>query len=405
MGIRTWIAFDDTDDYEEGCTTFVMYNFLKEFLRTRSEERIIGLPRLVRLNPYVPFKTRGNAAVAVQVEVDDPHELLEMGIDIVDRFYVHGAKTSPGIVVSTINDERWFYYSALSDVIPRAVAERVAKRINALTWGGRGIIGGLAAIMADLSESTFELLSYRDGERPSLDVDTLRILSELTEPFTFANMDRERPLIVPSTNDPVLFGIRGDSPFHVMYMANVLTFLLGMNPKWLLYETNQGTGAGFALIGNKVYQAAAVRGYVDSITRSREGHALIKVGNNSIIVYRHTGMGGAIGNYVMVLGGRRPGINDNAVYAESMFSINEAPEVSNPKCPKCGSALKSAGKGELKCVKCGFKAYLPKVIKGSWGFREIFPSMGERRHLAKAPERVGLEGISKLFEHVTDWIR
>ncbi len=122
-----WIAFDDTDDYEKGCTTFVMYNFIKEFLKTRSEDRILGLPRLVRLNPYIPFKTRGgNAAVALKVKVEDPRELLELGgVNVVDEFSARGAKTSPGIVVSMTSSERWFYYSALSDVVPRELAERL----------------------------------------------------------------------------------------------------------------------------------------------------------------------------------------------------------------------------------------------------------------------------------------
>ncbi len=400
-----WIAFDDTDDYEQGCTTFVMYNFIKEFLKTRSEDRILGLPRLIRLNPYIPFKTRGNAAVALKVKVEDPRELLELGVTVVDEFSARGAKTSPGIVVSTTSSERWFYYSALSDVVPKELAERLITKIGAIRWGGRGVIGSLAAIMAELEDSTFELLSYRDGEeRPIIDSDILARLSELTEPFTFANMDGKRPLIEPSTDDPVLFGVRGDSAYHVMYVGNTLLFLLGAKPRWLLYETNQGTGANFSIVGKRMYQPSIASGRVTSINRSGEGHVFMHVGGDEVVVYRHTGMAGLIGQYAIVAGGRRPGLIGNPIYAETLFSIDETVKIRNPRCPRCGAAMKSMGKGELRCDRCGFKSYLPRIVEGQYGFREGVPKMGERRHLAKLPERVGLEGLSKIFVMPRRWI-
>ncbi|KUO84309.1 MAG: hypothetical protein AT709_05015 [Caldivirga sp. MG_3] len=59
MSLLVWVGIDDTDTYDKGCTTYVMYNMLKEFIKTRSEERVVGYPRLIRLNPNIPFKTRG----------------------------------------------------------------------------------------------------------------------------------------------------------------------------------------------------------------------------------------------------------------------------------------------------------------------------------------------------------
>ena len=60
-----WIGFDDTDSRDGGCTTYVCFEFV-----SRLYEKgycLCEYPRLVRLNPQVPWKTRGNGAVAVHV--------------------------------------------------------------------------------------------------------------------------------------------------------------------------------------------------------------------------------------------------------------------------------------------------------------------------------------------------
>ncbi|HIA98132.1 MAG TPA: DNA-binding protein, partial [Marine Group III euryarchaeote] len=55
------IGIDDTDSIKGGCTTWLATEIIAEL----SEFDLIGPPRLVRLNPNVPWKTRGNAAVAL----------------------------------------------------------------------------------------------------------------------------------------------------------------------------------------------------------------------------------------------------------------------------------------------------------------------------------------------------
>ncbi|MFO1535851.1 MAG: hypothetical protein ABR586_09320, partial [Thermoplasmatota archaeon] len=55
------LAFDDTDGPEGGCTTHLAFRVLLELPRLA----LAGLPRLVRLNPNVPWKTRGNGAVVL----------------------------------------------------------------------------------------------------------------------------------------------------------------------------------------------------------------------------------------------------------------------------------------------------------------------------------------------------
>ena len=58
-----FIAADDTDSSTWMCTTFLA----TELVRATAEWDLIGLPRLVRLNPAVPWKTRGNGAICIRV--------------------------------------------------------------------------------------------------------------------------------------------------------------------------------------------------------------------------------------------------------------------------------------------------------------------------------------------------
>jgi tRNA(Ile2) 2-agmatinylcytidine synthetase len=57
-----YIAFDDTDSRKAMCTTYIV----SEFLRAGKYD-LIGLPSLVRLNPNIPYKTRGNGAVRMRI--------------------------------------------------------------------------------------------------------------------------------------------------------------------------------------------------------------------------------------------------------------------------------------------------------------------------------------------------
>jgi len=58
------IGIDDTDSIKGGCTTWLATEIIAEL----SEFDLIGPPRLVRLNPNVPWKTRGSYATpSVQI--------------------------------------------------------------------------------------------------------------------------------------------------------------------------------------------------------------------------------------------------------------------------------------------------------------------------------------------------
>jgi len=54
---------DDTDSTKGMCTTYLTSEIMAEF----SEVDMIGYPRLVRLNPNIPWKTRGNGAISLRL--------------------------------------------------------------------------------------------------------------------------------------------------------------------------------------------------------------------------------------------------------------------------------------------------------------------------------------------------
>ena len=51
-----------------GCTTYLATYLIEEIINKGGQ--IIDLPNLIRLNPDVPFKTRGNGAVAIRFDFE-----------------------------------------------------------------------------------------------------------------------------------------------------------------------------------------------------------------------------------------------------------------------------------------------------------------------------------------------
>src|SRR2546428_5254363 len=55
-----WIGVDDTDSLRGMCTTFLATEIVRDLT---GDFDLIGYPRLVRLHPNIPWKTRGDGAV------------------------------------------------------------------------------------------------------------------------------------------------------------------------------------------------------------------------------------------------------------------------------------------------------------------------------------------------------
>ena len=172
-----YIGIDDTDSPDGMCTTFLASTILKEF-RDKGIE-IVGHPRLIRLNPFARFKTRGNGGVSFKLGMDQNIALAkEIVLKYVSELSMFDCdNTNPGVV---------FYQGEITEeMIDYAEIHKFKK--------GRGIIGSIAAISCPLEDYTYELLAYRHpsryGTKRNIDYDSVVKMDRETYPETFENID------------------------------------------------------------------------------------------------------------------------------------------------------------------------------------------------------------------------
>ena len=61
------IGIDDTDSKTGGCTTYIAARLVEKLCKLGAQ--FIDYPDIIRLNPNIPYKTRGNAAVALRLKI------------------------------------------------------------------------------------------------------------------------------------------------------------------------------------------------------------------------------------------------------------------------------------------------------------------------------------------------
>ncbi len=159
------IGLDDTDAPGGLCTTW-----LGAVLARRLEAA--GVPvrerRLVRLNPNAPFRTRGNAAIALLAE-GDPALAFELACAAVEEFApLDAPMTNPGVVVADRPLPETCYRRAVTDLCTVGDTVDVLDAAGARYRGygnGRGLIGAAAAVAAEFPDRTYGLLAYRERTR------------------------------------------------------------------------------------------------------------------------------------------------------------------------------------------------------------------------------------------------
>jgi len=197
------IGVDDTDSEEGLCTTYLAAVMMDRLSRLGEIE---GFPKLVRLNPCVQFKTRGNAAIAFSLDTDCSEEVKEIALKtLMELSDFSGPKTNPGLVVAENVPEELtrFYRRALDEVLEVREAEEITERYG--LWSRsfknrRGLIGALAAIGAEFPDETYELLAYRKPERwgttREIDEESVWRSDELTYPRTWDTVDHHNKKVV-----------------------------------------------------------------------------------------------------------------------------------------------------------------------------------------------------------------
>lgn len=416
------VGIDDTDSPRGGCTTYLCAVLIE--LLSKFKVKFKDYPLLIRLNPNIPFKTRGNGAVCLRFEVEreEVDAIKELILNEVTRLAdLSFSGTDPGVafLLGDVPIElRKLSEQAMYDVVSLKEAFQVVEKCGAEVYTfkeGRGIIGALAAIGETLEgDHTYELITYRVpenwGKPRAIDVESVRVMDRLTSPDTFNNIDDERVLIAPHGPDPVLYGIRGESP-EVLLKAHKLVKVHEPIERWVIFRSNQGTDAHLRfklkISDAHPHMSAVIEGVVSSKPIvSQGGHVFVKVrddtGEINCAAYEPTGAFRWIitnlvpGDIVRVYGGIRPPsqLHPKTLNLEKIEIVKLTPilQVHNPICPSCGKRTSSAGRGQgFKCKKCGKKIFAEKVVAPlSRNITEFIyiPPPRAQRHLTRPYSRL-----------------
>ncbi|WP_276260411.1 tRNA(Ile)(2)-agmatinylcytidine synthase [Haloglomus litoreum] len=425
----TVVGLDDTDSRDAGmCTTYAAARLAE---RLREEGAAVARVCLVRLNPAVEHKTRGNAALAVHTDaaVDVAFAAAR---DLVDAHaVVDDPRTNPGVVAlggapaSVPGSVAEFAGVAVRDLLSRERAHETLSGVEAVetrhaTWGdGRGVVGALAAAGAwrawddaDL-DPTYEHIVYRPRERWGTERD-------VAHESVFAAADREYPAVwdtvdhgenetvcVPHTPGPVLYGIRGDDPDACRAVADAID--AEPAERACTFVTNQGTDAHLreapirAVADDRAYRLDAV---VASTPETRRGgHVFLDLGppdeGADVTLgcaafeptkrFRDRVRALRVGDRLTVCGE----VSDGTLKLEK-FAVRALvrTESVTPDCPDCGRSMSSAGRGQgYRCRDCGTSApgRVERPIERSLerGWYEVPPCA--RRHIAKPLVRGGFD--------------
>jgi tRNA(Ile2)-agmatinylcytidine synthase len=437
------MGMDDIDSPDGKCTTHFA-SIIVERLKQWNVEWV-DYPNLIRLNPSIPYRTRGNGAVALRflVEQVDVNSIMQMvnGLihDYVEEDYPN---TNPGVVVleGVVPEQvRNLSMLAMWRVIPIELAKRVIKSCDithSASGNMRGLIGALSAVANTLHEDhTYEYIAYRALEdckdERGVDAESVRVMDKTMGDRVFSNVDTStnRIMIEPHGPDPVLFGVRGESADYVIEAANLVKSVQDVD-RWMVFRSNQGTGEHLKhrveIKNLRPYMTAIVSGRVENEPRMIEGgHSIFRIEDDNDIIdcaayepsgeFRDIVMKLRIGDLVNVHAGVRPASRTHGLTLNleglEIVELASVYELSNPICPQCGKRLKSAGSGKgYKCVKCGFKdsdinkIEIPSVRSLETGL--YLPPPRAQRHLTRPHARTkkvnsGISSIlvDKWFNH------
>jgi len=439
--ITMHVGFDDTDSPRMGCTTYIAALLVEKLCKLGVS--FIDYPNLVRLNPNVPWKTRGNGALCLRFQCDKnlTEEITEMVIETVEKNSdLDYVGTDPGAVFFFHKDIpselKTFAKRTIQGIVKMEEAFKLIKKFKAEAVGlkkGRGIIGGLAAIGETLNgDHTYEVIAYRTpqnrGTSRKIQASSVAEMDEKTSPLTFNNFDykKRRVLITPRGPDPILYGIRGEKP-EIVRQAHEIVRSNETVERWVIFRTNHGTDAHLRKINSirevQPFNPVIVRGIVVRKPWMIPVRHVIfsikdKAGQVDCAAYEPTGTLREAakkliaGDQVEVHGGVRPASPEHPVTInlEKMRILKLAPKITllNPECSQCGKRMESMGKEKgFRCKKCGFRSSsLEKVAvesKRSLERKLYITSPRSQRHLAKPHLRYGREKSSAPKNMIENW--
>ncbi len=433
-----YIGIDDTDSRKGGCTTYTACVLIDRL--TKNNYDIIGFPRLVRLNPNIPWKTRGNGAISIEIgkglgkkikfgEIKNKdiycyeksivkelniENVKDIVIKTVDEFArLEDDNTNSGIVLTDRKPLFNIYKKTVREIVKLHEIKEKLNNLGAFYKGyknQRGLIGAIASIAwSPKHDKTYEIITYRKknkwGSKRNVDEKTTKKMDN-KYPSTFDNYDyqNQHNRLVPNSPCPILYGIRGD---NYKQLINAKSEIKSETiDSWIIFQTNQGTDDHLQKKDiNKIkpYDSIITNGIVNKNPFTIEGgHVFLKIKDSTGEIdcaayeptkeFREIIRGLISGDKVEVYGGVREKpltINLEKIIIKKLEK--NMLKIENPICPKCGKHMKSKGRNQgFKCIKCGEKSNKPIIIEEK---RNIKKGLYEvpvcaRRHLSKPIKRI-----------------
>src|ERR687886_125338 len=78
------IGLDDTDSLLGRCTTHMAFK-ITNYLLKKADIQLLDYPLLIRLNPNIPWKTRGNGAICLRVKAKNHADIIEYTKQLVEQ--------------------------------------------------------------------------------------------------------------------------------------------------------------------------------------------------------------------------------------------------------------------------------------------------------------------------------
>ena len=425
-----FLALDDTDGPGGGCTTHTALALL-EHLRQKFGLVLRGPPRLVRLNPNVPHKTRGNGAVAMELGTRDgvavplgswngavlesypdsraaapDHHVLEAAWAFIDAASQKDAQ--PGLVLAARPLPPECYDAAVKGCVTPDEARHAAGLLGVphrFRGTGRSLAGCLGALAWPGPPASHELLAYRERSRWGMprSMHEQALLHLDADGVTFHTSEADHVVAVPHGPDPVLVGLRGRDPARLQQEGLRALRLAAQEPigGWCLWDTNHASGDHVTSVQRVVdgprWGTISCEAVVAGAPESREGgHVFVRMTDAAGAGFeaaafeptgrlRHAVRALVPGDRVHIVGA----YDDGLVRLEKLRVASLAAHVqkiANPDCPSCGKRMKSSGRdAPFRCRACGTEAdrsaaaFADVARDVALGWHE--PAVGARRHL------------------------
>ena len=429
------IGIDDTDSPKGMCTTFLAYKIINRLKKENVD--FLDFPNLVRFNPNIPWKTRGNGAVGIKISTSNPKKIKNLVKKFVKQYSDVKNGANPGLVFcqdeNVPNEFSKLSSDAMWKLIHRNEAKKILSKYNLdffYLGNGQGLVGATSVLGYNFQDETYELLSYRKssqfGKKRILDKSKVKEMQEKTYPNTFNSFDskKNKVLLMPHGPDPVFYGVRGENSKTLISASKMI------QPKeklagYLIFKSNQGTGDH---LKNEIdvnnflpYTSGTLQGTVDSkpiVTKG--GHVFFSIVSKSIkihcAVYKPTRITDIaneliVGDIIKVGGGIRKAtkILPRILNLEfiKILKLEKKSKLVNPFCQKCKKHMKSKGKNQdFQCVHCKntsshkTRQFIPRSLK-----KQLYiPDVSAHRHLTKPLQRMKQKNKIEKFNPHSLWI-